>query len=60
MVMKNTGNNDTEWICSVCGYVYEGDRPPAKCPVCGAKREYFDPVPDAEDAEDQLGGLPDW
>jgi len=29
------------FICSVCGYVYEGDLPPAKCPQCGAPREKF-------------------
>lgn len=26
---------DTEiWVCSVCGFVYVGDEPPAICPVC--------------------------
>lgn len=29
------------FICSVCGYVYEGNEPPAKCPQCGAPREKF-------------------
>lgn len=29
------------WICSVCGYVYEGAEPPAKCPQCGAPKEKF-------------------
>lgn len=23
-----------KWVCSVCGYVYEGDEPPAFCPQC--------------------------
>jgi rubrerythrin len=23
-----------KYICPVCGYVYEGDEPPAECPVC--------------------------
>ena len=23
-----------KWVCSVCGYVHEGDEPPAECPVC--------------------------
>ena len=23
-----------KWVCSVCGYVWEGDAPPEKCPVC--------------------------
>ena len=23
-----------KWVCPVCGYVHEGDTPPAACPVC--------------------------
>ena len=23
-----------KYVCQVCGYVYEGDNPPAECPVC--------------------------
>ena len=23
-----------KWICTVCGYVHEGDEPPAQCPQC--------------------------
>lgn len=23
-----------KWVCSVCGYVYEGEQPPVECPVC--------------------------
>ena len=30
-----------KWVCSVCGYVHEGDAPPAQCPVCKAKAEKF-------------------
>ncbi len=29
------------WICSECGYVYEGTEPPKKCPVCGHSYNYF-------------------
>ena len=26
---------DTQiWVCTMCGFVYVGDRPPAVCPVC--------------------------
>ena len=28
-----------KYVCPVCGYVYEGDNPPDKCPLCGAKLE---------------------
>ena len=30
-----------KFVCSVCGYVYEGDEAPAKCPQCGAARTKF-------------------
>ncbi len=30
-----------KYVCSVCGYVYEGDNPPAKCPQCGAPASKF-------------------
>ncbi len=26
-----------KYICPVCGYVHEGENPPANCPVCGAQ-----------------------
>jgi rubredoxin/uncharacterized membrane protein len=29
------------WECTVCGYIHEGDAPPAECPICGAGPEYF-------------------
>ena len=30
-----------KWVCGVCGYVYEGEAAPAKCPQCGAPAEKF-------------------
>ena len=30
-----------KWVCPVCGYVYEGDTPPAKCPQCGVDGSKF-------------------
>ena len=30
-----------KFVCQVCGYVHEGDTPPAKCPQCGAPAEKF-------------------
>ena len=30
-----------KYVCSVCGYVHEGDEPPANCPVCGVPAEKF-------------------
>lgn len=30
-----------KFVCQVCGYVYEGDAAPEKCPVCGAPASKF-------------------
>lgn len=30
-----------KFVCTVCGYVHEGDAPPAFCPVCKAPAEKF-------------------
>ena len=30
-----------QFVCSVCGYVHEGDSAPEKCPVCGAPAAKF-------------------
>jgi rubrerythrin len=30
-----------QFVCSVCGYVYEGAEAPVKCPQCGAQKEKF-------------------
>lgn len=29
------------WVCTVCGYVYEGETAPEACPVCKAPAEKF-------------------
>ena len=34
--------------CAVCGYVYEGDEAPEKCPVCKAPAEKFVEVVESE------------
>ena len=33
-----------KWVCSVCGYVYEGEAAPEKCPVCKVPAEKFTEV----------------
>ena len=30
-----------KYVCTVCGYVHEGDAPPAECPLCKAPAEKF-------------------
>jgi rubrerythrin len=43
------------WKCTVCGYIHEGDKPPEKCPICGAFMYQFilnEPLP--EDLEKRV------
>ncbi|MDE6559568.1 MAG: NADH peroxidase, partial [Muribaculaceae bacterium] len=30
-----------QWICTICGYVAEGEEAPEKCPQCNAPRSKF-------------------
>lgn len=30
-----------KFICTVCGYIYEGETAPEKCPLCGAPASKF-------------------
>ena len=30
-----------KWVCTVCGYVHEGDAAPEACPICKAPAEKF-------------------
>ena len=34
------------WVCTVCGYIYEGETLPADfmCPICGHPAEDFEPI----------------
>lgn len=38
--MSNTSS--ITWLCTVCGYVHEGNEPPEVCPVCGAGADAFE------------------
>lgn len=31
----------SKFVCTVCGYVHEGDAAPEKCPICGAGADKF-------------------
>ena len=31
----------TKWVCSVCGYIHEGEQPPEHCPVCRQPASVF-------------------
>ena len=37
-----------KWRCTVCGYVHEGDTPPAQCPQCKVPAEKFEEVVEGE------------
>ena len=37
-----------KWICTVCGYVAEGENPPAQCPMCKAPADKFKELDDKE------------
>lgn len=32
------------WVCSICGFVYVGDEPPALCPVCKVPAWKFEEI----------------
>ena len=32
------------WLCTACGFVYTGDRPPEKCPVCKVPADRFEKI----------------
>ena len=34
-----------KWVCTVCGYVYEGENAPEFCPVCKAPASKFKEKP---------------
>lgn len=38
------GSATRKWKCRVCGYIYEGDNPPAECPICHMDSSNFDSV----------------
>ena len=38
-----------KWICTVCGYVHEGDTPPEKCPQCKQSAEKFKELKEDEE-----------
>ena len=45
--MKNASAN--AWICTVCGYIHYGPKPPDECPICGAASSLFNPYKETEE-----------
>ena len=48
-VQQETGVSVRKWECTICGYIHEGDAPPAECPLCGAGPEYFKEIVEKSD-----------
>lgn len=46
-----------KFVCKVCGYVYEGDSAPEKCPVCGAPAEKFEEMKETTWAAEHVVGV---
>ena len=44
----------TKWVCSICGYVHEGEQPPEQCPVCRQPADRFKKV--EEEAKNPYAG----
>lgn len=54
------------FICTICGYIHEGDTPPDQCPICKAPADKFREMEDdlqfadehrigiAEDVDDEI------
>ena len=45
---KNKASGAKKFVCSVCGYVHEGDSAPEKCPQCQVPAEKFNEVKESE------------
>ena len=44
LLKLTTSEGKTVWVCSICGYVYEGEELPEdyQCPKCGVPKELFE------------------
>lgn len=42
IVGKGKGDIMKKYICTVCGYIYEGEKPPEICPICNVGSEKFE------------------
>ena len=38
---KPASSGTKKWVCQVCGYIWEGEQPPEKCPLCGVPASKF-------------------
>ena len=40
-MIKEREEQTMKWVCQVCGFVWEGEQPPEKCPQCKAPASKF-------------------
>ena len=45
-----------QWICTICGYIAEGETAPEKCPQCGAPQSKFKEMNADERSEERRVG----
>ena len=48
IVYKATWEDEKKFICTVCGYIHEGDSAPEKCPLCKAPASKFNEMVESE------------
>ena len=48
-----------KWVCSICGYTYEGEEAPEQCPQCKAPKSKFNAVSEGEKtyADEHIVGI---
>lgn len=47
ILFRKGDNKMSKWVCSVCGYVHEGENPPEQCPICKQPSSVFKKVEEA-------------
>lgn len=45
-----------KFVCTVCGYIHEGDTPPAQCPICKVGPDKFKEVAESAPAAGKYAG----
>lgn len=46
-----------KFVCSICGYVHEGDTPPEQCPICKVDSSKFKPMTEKTWAAEHTVGV---
>jgi len=42
-IKAEPAKNASQWRCTVCNYIHEGDTPPDECPICSVDSSLFEP-----------------